>query len=239
MRHLFSARRDSGLPTSSDRLASRQAGPRLGHVGRGLAIGKIALLAAVLVFAIAGSPGAALANSLLSGYGGPGEGSEAILGTTLVNGPSGGAGAGPSGGAGAAAAGTGASPVPGTAMSGTAGSGRGSSGALRDERTGLSSSGSTSAGGAGGRAGRRNGAGSGASATRAGSPGAALAAQAADRGAVESEALGLTAQDLLYVLLVLAALAAVWALTVRLARIGAGEAFSGTKGTAQGTRLKP
>ena len=54
----------------------------------------VTIVTAVLVSALAGSPGTALASSLLSGYGGPGEGSEAILGSTLVNGPPGGAGGG-------------------------------------------------------------------------------------------------------------------------------------------------
>jgi hypothetical protein len=38
------------------------------------------------------------ASSLLSGYGGPGQGSQAILGSALLNGPSGGGGAGTGGG---------------------------------------------------------------------------------------------------------------------------------------------
>ncbi len=251
MRHLLSGRRDSGHPTSSDRLAPRHvgagrghgAGPRqidrrLGYVDRRRAIGKVASLAAVLVFAVAGSPGAALASSLLSGYGGPGEGSEAILGSTLVNGPSGGAGAGPSGGAGAGAAGA-AGSASASALSGTARSGRGSAGASHDERTGLSSAGSTAARGTGGPAGRANGPGDAASVTRTGSAGTAFAVQAADRGSIESEDLGLTAKYLVYVLLVLAGLAAVWALTIRFARTGVGGAFPDAKGTAQGTRLKP
>ncbi len=107
------------------------------------------------------------------------------------------------------------------------------------ERAGLSASGSAGARGIGGRAQRASGAGNGTAATGAGSSGTAFAARAADRGTVESEDLGLTAQDLIYVLLVLAALAAVWALTARLARTSADGEFSGAKGTAQGTRLKP
>lgn len=117
MRHLFSGCRYDGHPTSSDHAAPRHAGRR------------VAILIALLAFAVGGSPGAALASSLLSGYGGPGEGSEAIIGSTLVNGPSGGAGGG--------SAGAGGSPV-----SGTAGSGRGPSAALGGELAGRSASGS-------------------------------------------------------------------------------------------------
>ena len=54
----------------------------------------------VLVVALAAAlPGAALASPLLSGYGGPGQGSQAILGSALLNGPKGGAGSGGSGSA--------------------------------------------------------------------------------------------------------------------------------------------
>jgi hypothetical protein len=44
-------------------------------------------------------PAGALASPLLSGYGGPGEGSQVILGSALVNGPRGGGGGSSSGGA--------------------------------------------------------------------------------------------------------------------------------------------
>jgi hypothetical protein len=45
---------------------------------------------AALAFIAALMPQAAQANSMLSGYGGPGQGSQAILGSTLVNAPAGG-----------------------------------------------------------------------------------------------------------------------------------------------------
>jgi hypothetical protein len=44
------------------------------------------------------TPALASAGSLLSGYGGPGQGSQAILGSTLLNGPRGGGSSGPSAG---------------------------------------------------------------------------------------------------------------------------------------------
>jgi hypothetical protein len=64
------------------------------------ALALLTLAFATLSIATAG------ANSLLSGYGGPGEGNQAILGSALINGPSGkgGSGGGRSdGGTGAAA----------------------------------------------------------------------------------------------------------------------------------------
>jgi hypothetical protein len=56
-----------------------------------LAIGLLAMLSPLV-------PASASASSLLSGYGGPGQGTQAILGSALLNGPSRGGG-GPAGGA--------------------------------------------------------------------------------------------------------------------------------------------
>ncbi len=62
----------------------------------------ISTTASLLAVALSlSAPASAPANSLLSGYGGPGQGNQAILGSALVNGPSGGGG-GASGSAGAA-----------------------------------------------------------------------------------------------------------------------------------------
>jgi hypothetical protein len=73
----------------------------------------------------ASAPGVAAANSLLSGYGGPGQGSQAILGSALVNGS--GRGAGPpsaGGGPGTTAASTPAATGAATPARGTSGSAR-------------------------------------------------------------------------------------------------------------------
>jgi hypothetical protein len=58
---------------------------------------KITPLIGLVVTLSALVPASATASSLLSGYGGPGQGTQAILGSTLLNGPSAGAGGGPSG----------------------------------------------------------------------------------------------------------------------------------------------
>ncbi|HEY1834670.1 MAG TPA: hypothetical protein VGG08_09555, partial [Solirubrobacteraceae bacterium] len=65
-------------------------------------------IAAVLTLALAAlAPSAASANPLLSGYGGPGQGDQAIIGAALVNGPGqGGSGGGGGGGGGEAPAGS-------------------------------------------------------------------------------------------------------------------------------------
>ncbi|HEY2182156.1 MAG TPA: hypothetical protein VGH09_10835 [Solirubrobacteraceae bacterium] len=52
-------------------------------------VARAAFAGSVLAMAF---PTAAVAGPLLSGYGGPGQGSQAILGSTLLNGPSGGGG---------------------------------------------------------------------------------------------------------------------------------------------------
>ncbi|HEV2922622.1 MAG TPA: hypothetical protein VGW98_01195 [Solirubrobacteraceae bacterium] len=59
---------------------------------------KITPLIGLVVTLSALVPASAGASSLLSGYGGPGQGTQAILGSALLNGPSGGAGAAPLGG---------------------------------------------------------------------------------------------------------------------------------------------
>jgi hypothetical protein len=54
-------------------------------------------LSVLLAATSAALPASAMANSLLSGYGGPGQGNQAILGSALLNGPKGGGGSGGSG----------------------------------------------------------------------------------------------------------------------------------------------
>jgi hypothetical protein len=63
-------------------------------------------------------PASAGASSVLSGYGGPGQGTQAILGSTLLNGPSAGAGGGSAGGGPTATAPLGARGSGGTTGSG-------------------------------------------------------------------------------------------------------------------------
>lgn len=63
--------------------------PRQGSMNRHI---KIIPIVGVSLAMLVASPSTALANTLLSGYGGPGQGSQAILGSALVNGPRGGGG---------------------------------------------------------------------------------------------------------------------------------------------------
>jgi hypothetical protein len=82
----------------------------------------IALAVTLSVFAPASAP----ASSLLSGYGGPGQGAQAILGSALLNGPGRGGGGSPGGGGSAVASPTGTAPLGAVSTGGqTTGSGPG------------------------------------------------------------------------------------------------------------------
>jgi hypothetical protein len=151
-----------------------------------MSIDRRALLALFICAALTTiAPTAATAGSLLSGYGGPGAGSQAILGSGLING----SGRGGSGGAGGSS-GSGAAPVTRSATPSApapAASSHGRSGAARGSR----------------RAARR----------RAGSPVSGVSSgKAADAYpvssdgrfqtvAAHSDTLGLSGVDLLYILL--------------------------------------
>jgi hypothetical protein len=162
----------------------------------------LTLLALVLSTA---PPANAASGSLLSGYGGPGQGSQAILGSALLNGPSGGS-------TGSGSTGSGSS----SASSSRAGTGSAATGKRRPSASGASR-----------RASRR--AHSGAAATSHGtrsSSGAARTYTASDEAATSqaraqgSSTLGLSGTDFLYLLLALAALALTAVLTRLLARPG-------------------
>lgn len=165
-------------------------------------------LALVCVF-----PAAARASSLLSGYGGPGQGNQAILGSAVVNGPTGGSGGG-SGSTSAEATGSGSAPG---GQGGTSAAGK------------HSSSGSAKRGG--GSAGRSS---AGAARTYPSYP--SSQAQAASRSSSTGGTLGLSGADVLYILLALAALVLTGVLTMRLARRPQ-PAGAAAKGISRRTRL--
>jgi hypothetical protein len=177
--------------------------------------GKCIITAMIAVIAtVAAVTPAAQAGPLLSGYGGPGTGSQAILGSTLLNGPRGGGGASSGGGSGASAGGVSGFGSPGAQATGAAG---------RSHRAaGAGGAGGPSPAGQGGtsRAGEGNGGG-----PSAGRP-AALYPSAQGEAQQSSPMLGLSAADLLYLLLALAALALTGLLSARLAR-GAQDGGSG------------
>jgi hypothetical protein len=154
---------------------------------------------APIAIAIAGAmPGAAQANPLLSGYGGPGQGDQAILGATLLNTPRGGGGSSSSGGGSgeATAASLTAAPTGGGAAVGKL---QGKNG-RRQPKRGAQASTSTQA--------------VQAPTPSGGSAPVAVASTGSDSGGT----LGLSGGDIVYLLLVLAALALTGVLTRQLAR---------------------
>ncbi len=156
----------------------------------------ISLTLTLLAMLISTAPSCAVANPLLSGYGGPGAGNQAILGSTLLGG---------SGGGGGSAGGT-SGGSPGSSPGGAAPTG---------------SSGSRV--GAGGRAADRGSAQVARPSEKA-SSGAARAypvfsaENASQSAAIASETLGISGEDVAYIFLALGGLAFTGILTRRLAR---------------------
>jgi hypothetical protein len=156
-------------------------------------------------------PTGAVASPLLSGYGGPGQGPQAILGSTLLNGPSGGGGSSGSGAASLSSAPP-ASQAPVGAGTPRSVQARGSGARQPD--------GSASAAGGQGPAGHVG---------RIGSSGDGL--YPAFEPSASTGTLGLSGQNLLLIVLALAGVAVLAALTVRLATRTSTP--SGTGGSAQ------
>jgi hypothetical protein len=190
---------------------------------RGRLTGSIGSIAALSLTVLAAAAPAAHANSLLSGYGGPGEGNQAIIGSTLINPPSGGGGGGGGGeGAGVAAGGEASAGAP----SGSAGSIAGSAGGVAHARGGVAGSAGGSTGSTGGAAGSAH---AGRGSSHGGAGETTLATRdLATRGPVETETLGLSGHDLVYIILTLALLALTGILTGRLAHGGSREQHPAT-----------
>jgi hypothetical protein len=180
------------------------------------------LAVATAIFSLASAAGA-LANPLLSGYGGPGEGSQAILGSALIGGPP--SSGGPSEGQG-----------PGVTISATA---PGGSGAAAGSNT-------ASSGASGGSA-ARHGAGRGAKprvhATRAAAPVGGNRAgdrseysQSAYRSSAGGPALGFSDGDVLIMLLAMLGIAITALVTRRFARVRVASAGVVAKGVSGTTR---
>ncbi len=183
-----------------------RARKELGH-GR-MRSHRLITTAILLVLAVpAVAPTAAGAGPLLSGYGGPGQGNQAILGSALLNGGSRGGG---SSGRGSSVGGSSAGASRGT---GTAGAGTGAPSTAGAGATGGAPAASSSA-----RGKQANGPAGGASS--GGSESSARSSSlTASRGSVGgSQTLGLSGADLLYVLFAFGVLVFTGLLTRRLAR---------------------
>ncbi len=189
----------------------------------------LSLLTFLTVLAV--MPSVAVAGSLLGGYGGPGEGNQAILGSALLKG-GGGSGGGPAGPTDSSA--TGSSPTGSSAATEV----RGGVGSAAP--TVSRAQGSAAAGGASSTAGepsprpkaeRTTGGGRGA-AHRGQSHG--LPPRPTREG---SGYLGLSGEDFLYILLALAVLACTGVLTRRLSRAPADPHASSAKGHGRRVRI--
>jgi len=160
---------------------------------------RLTIAGASLALAMAVSipaPAAAVAGPLLNGYGGPGAGNQAILGSALLNGPSAGGGAGGEGASKGSAGATGAATLVGAGGEGAA--------ASRHARTGS------------GRRSERPAGKAAAGASR--SPLETVAPTSTRESAGAAPAPLLSAASLMYVLLALGALVLTGALTRRLTR---------------------
>jgi hypothetical protein len=155
------------------------------------------------------APSAAQASSLLSGYGGPGQGNQAILGSGLLNTPSGGGGSGG-----------------GSVSSTSAGSVAAQGGSAAGKRA-------HKGGAASGKQGSRSKAGSSAASPLYLSPGQLQRSRAASTG---TSVLGLSGEQLLLTILGLVALVLIGAFTLRLARDGR-QPGTGPKEIRPGTRV--
>jgi hypothetical protein len=191
---------------------------------------KISLATALLAALVAVAPASAAANSLLSGYGGPGAGNQAILGSALIGGGGSAGGGGSSGSSGSGSTGsTGSS-------TGSTGSSAGSTGSSAGSAAGSEAAGGGEAGSSGRGAREEGAAGNGAAGKAAGdvtgsrrghgkaSGGAARAYpvrpldDAAKPTFAGSGVLGFSAADFGYLLLVVAVLGATGFITRRLVR---------------------
>ena len=154
----------------------------------------ISLTLTLLAMLISTAPSSAFANPLLSGYGGPGAGSQAILGSTLVGGGGGGSAGGTSGGSPVSSPG-------GAAPTGSSGSRVRAGGRTADRGSA--------------QVARPSGKSSGGAARAYPVSSAENASQSA---AIASETLGISSDDVAYIFLALGALAFTGVLTRRLAR---------------------
>lgn len=168
-------------------------------------------------------PAPALATSpLLSGYGAPGAGEQTIIGSTLINGPRGGAGSGRSAGTGGSSRATQASAGEGLAVgaettppTGAVGK-SGSTGSRGSSGRGASISGRGASIGGGVRRAQRN-----APRQTSAYPNKYVYSNSARSAAVSSPALGISSDDLLLLVSMLAGLGLLTALTKRLAGLQA------------------
>ena len=196
-------------------LTPMKRNPRLGMTCKIWISSALALTAAMLVWA----PTTALAGSpLLSGYGGPGTGEQAILGSTLIGGASGGGAGGSSGSGGSGGSNFSSSTGSSTnSAGGTSPTGSGSTGVSGGgANAGSGSRGGTPKGGASSSRSPQGG-----RSTALGSGTASAYVYATSQGSVASASplVGISSGDVLLLIGILATLGLVAVLTLRLSRL--------------------
>jgi hypothetical protein len=181
-------------------------------------LGTVPLL--VGIYALIGPSGALASGPLLSGYGGPGAGSQAIIGAALLNGPSGGSGSSSSGGGSVGSSGSGSAGSSGGASGAATTAGGGSThagattnggGSARGANTGSSGRGNHPAGGGSGQA-------AGGGTGSAGVQRTSVRAGTSIAASIDGGASWFSGADLLSLLLAAGALVLTAVATVRLAR---------------------
>ncbi len=200
---------------------------------------RLTITATLLALAVLGAaPTVASAGPLLSGYGGPGQGNQAILGSAVVNGGSGGGHSGSGGSTGAGGHSSTGSSSAGVDAAG-AGTAAPSAGTAPRAATGASAGAKGGAPAAASHNGRKQ-----ANRQLAGSSGTGSAASAgfstssASRGgAGGGQTLGLSGADLLYILLAFGALVFTGVITRRLAREPGGPGRDTAKAMPRNTRV--
>jgi hypothetical protein len=176
----------------------------MGRHSKTISIGILMAVCCVL------TPAGASAGSLLSGYGGPGQGNQAILGSVLLGGASGGQGGSTgAGGGGSVAGGLGNGPADSTGAARRRSAAPGESRKHRKAAVGTPAAAGSEA------------------------QSDLLTRPAAAAGTVPGQTLGLSADDLVYIILVLGALGLMGGLTRQLARSRGAAA----KGTRRRTRV--
>ncbi len=174
----------------------------------------LTILAVVFVCAV---PSAATADSLLSGYGSPGEGNQVILGSALLNGPTNGGGGTGSGGGSTTGGGSGGSSASDLAASSGA-TGQGPEGAVAPPAS------------------KTGGRGSRGAASAGRSPAPAVSAGLARSISGDSATLGISGADLAYIVLALGAVLLTAVLTRRLTHEPDGPQGAAAKGMRRRTR---
>jgi hypothetical protein len=175
-------------------------------------------------------PALASAGPLLSGYGGPGEGNQAILGSALLNGPSGkgGSGGGPGGARGVGGSGSYGSLIASAGEGQSAGPSHGAGGSTGSSSSRSSKSGSKQ---------RHVKAGAGKASSSASQPYEQTNRPSTQTSGGGSQPFGLSGADLLYILLALVVLALTGVLTRGLVRANVHGDGGPTQAMRRRTRL--